>query len=98
MFANLQILTYDLVMPRFVLYVLVIGLSVYALVDCLQTPNPKALPKLVWVAIILFLPVVGPVLWLLFGRSNGRGWGRGDDDVLAPDDDPSFLRDLSPKR
>ena len=98
MFANLQNLTYDLVMPRFVLYVLVIGLSVYALVDCLQTPNPKALPKLVWIAIILFLPVVGPVLWLLFGRTNGRGWGRGDDDVLAPDDDPSFLRDLSPKR
>ena len=85
-------------MPRFVMTVLVIALSVYALVDCLQTPKPKALPKIVWIAIILFLPVVGPVLWLLFGRSGGRGWGRGDDDVLAPDDDPSFLRDLSPKR
>jgi hypothetical protein len=85
-------------MPRFVLTVLVIGLSVYALVDCLQTQNPKALPKFFWVAIILFFPVVGPVLWLLFGRTNDRGWGRGDDDVFAPDDDPSFLRDLSPKR
>jgi hypothetical protein len=84
-------------MPRFVLIVLTIGLSVYALVDCLQTPNPKALPKLVWVAIIVLVPVIGPVLWLLFGRTNGRGWGR-DDDVFAPDDDPSFLRDLSPKR
>jgi hypothetical protein len=84
-------------MPRFVLIVLTIGLSVYALVDCLQTPNPKALPKLVWIAIIVLVPVVGPLLWLLFGRTNGRGWGR-DDDVFAPDDDPSFLRDLSPKR
>ena len=84
-------------MPRFVFAVLVIGLSVYALADCLQTPNPKALPKLVWVAIIVLLPIVGPVLWILFGRTNGRGWGR-DDDVFAPDDDPSFLRDLSPKR
>jgi hypothetical protein len=84
-------------MPRFVLIVLTIGLSVYALVDCLQTPNPKALPKLVWIAIIVLVPVIGPVLWLLFGRTNGRGWGR-DDDVFAPDDDPSFLRDLSPKR
>jgi hypothetical protein len=41
------------------------------------------------------LPVVGPLLWLLFGRTNGRGWGRDDDDVFAPDDDPSFLRDLT---
>ena len=84
-------------MPRFVLIVLTIGLSVYALVDCLQTPNPKALPKLVWVAIIVLVPVIGPLLWLLFGRTNGRGWGR-DDDVFAPDDDPSFLLDISPKR
>ena len=85
-------------MPRFVLYVLIVGLSVYALVDCLQTPNPKALPKIIWILIILSLPILGPALWLLFGRSNGRGWGRGDDDVFAPDDDPSFLRDLSPRR
>ena len=75
-------------MPRFVLLVLVIGLSVYALADCLQTPNPKALPKLVWLAIIVLIPVIGPLLWILFGRTNGRGWGRGDDDVFAPDDDP----------
>ena len=85
-------------MPRFVLYVLIVGLSVYALVDFLQTPNPKALPKIIWILIIVGLPILGPALWLLFGRSNGRGWGRGDDDVFAPDDDPSFLRDLSPRR
>jgi hypothetical protein len=53
---------------------------------------------LVWLAIIVLIPVIGPLLWILFGRTNGRGWGRGDDDVFAPDDDPSFLRDLSPKR
>lgn len=85
-------------MPRFVLLVLVIGLSVYALADCLQTPNPKALPKLIWLAIIVLIPVVGPVMWILFGRPNGRGWGRDDDHVVAPDDDPSFLRDLSRRR
>ena len=85
-------------MPRFVLYVLIVGLSVYALVDCLQTPNPKALPKIIWILIIVSLPILGPALWLLFGRSNGRGWGRDDDDVFAPDDDPRFLRDLSPRR
>ena len=85
-------------MPRFVLYVLIVGLSVYALVDCLQTPNPKALPKIIWILIIVGLTILGPALWLLFDRSNGRGWGRDDDDVFAPDDDPSFLRDLSPRR
>ena len=85
-------------MPRFVTIVLVIALSVYALVDCLQTPNPKALPRALWLAIILFLPVIGPLLWILFGRANGRGWGRDDDDVLGPDDDPSFMRDLHRSR
>lgn len=85
-------------MPRFVSLVIVIGLSVYAFADCLQTPNPKALPKAVWLAIILFLPVIGPLLWILFGRTNGRGWGRDDDDVRGPDDDPSFMRDLHRSR
>lgn len=98
MCANFPILTYAWDMPRFVLYVLIIGLSVYAFADCLQTPNPKALPKILWLAIIATLPIVGPLLWLLFGRPGGRGWRRDDDDVFAPDDDPSFLRDLTPKR
>jgi hypothetical protein len=85
-------------MPRFVSIVIAIGLSVYAFADCLQTPNPKALPKAVWLAIIVLLPVIGPTLWILFGRTNGRGWGRDDDSVLGPDDDPSFMRDLDRSR
>ena len=98
MCTNFPILNYAGVMPRFVLYVLIIGLSVYAFVDCLQTPTPKALPKIVWLVIIVILPIIVPLLWLLFGRPGGRGWRRDDDDVFAPDDDPSFLRDLTPKR
>ena len=85
-------------MPRFVLLVVTIGLSVFAFAECLQTPNPRALPKVVWLVIIVALPVVGPLLWILFGRTNGRGWGRDDDDVRGPDDDPSFMRDLHRSR
>jgi hypothetical protein len=85
-------------MPRFLSVVISIGLSVYAVIDCVQTLNPKALPKAIWLAIIILCQVIGPILWLLFGRTNGRGWGRDDDAVLGPDDDPSFMRDLDRSR
>ena len=85
-------------MPRVLLYVITIGLTIYAFIDCLQTPTPRYLPKPVWFVIILVLPIVGPALWLLFGRVNGGGWGRWDDGPVGPDDDPSFMRDLNRTR
>lgn len=81
-------------MPRVLLTVLILGLSIYAFIDCLQTTAPKVLPKPVWLLLIVAAPVLGPILWLLFGRTNRGGWGRGDDEPVGPDDDPSFLRDL----
>jgi len=38
------------------------------------------------------------VLWLIFGRVNGGGGGRGDDEPTGPDDDPSFLKDFDRSR
>jgi hypothetical protein len=72
-----------------------VAFTVYALVDLFMTQNPRvrAFPKPVWIAIVVALPIIGPVLWLIVGKSRGgpskrRGTGR------APDDDPGFLSSM----
>jgi hypothetical protein len=83
-------------MIRYVLPLLVLGLWIYAFIDCLQTPESevRGLPKLVWVFIILFFGevLVGPVAWLVAGRS------RGAPQFVAPDDNPEFLRSLKDQK
>jgi Phospholipase_D-nuclease N-terminal len=85
-----------------------LGLLVYCLIDCVQTPEEsvRSLPKVVWVILILLLPIVGGIAWLLMGRPQNRSprrtWSiangfpestRPRD--LAPDDDPAFLRKVA---
>jgi hypothetical protein len=89
-----------------------VALAVAALISCLSTEEEdiKALPRLVWVLIILFFPLVGSISWFLAGRirrtttggpptgTTRRGvGGRGRPRPLAPDDDPDFLRSLKPR-
>lgn len=58
----------------------------------------RSLPKWVWILICLFVPIIGGLLYLAFGRPIGRPKPRfGRSKVVAPDDDPQFLRDLSEK-
>lgn len=69
-----------------------VAFTVYALVDLFVTANNRlrAFPKPVWIAIIVVLPVIGPLLWLTVGKNRvfkSRG-------PLAPDDDPRFLGSL----
>jgi Phospholipase_D-nuclease N-terminal len=62
-------------MLRYLPYMLVIALWIYAFVDCLGTPEQevRGLPKVVWVLIILFFGevLVGPLAWLIAGRRRG---------------------------
>jgi hypothetical protein len=78
---------------------LVVGLaavifSIYAVIDCAMTDHRRArgIPKPLWVLVILLLPVIGAVLWFVVGkdRSSGKAQRR----VMAPDDDPTFLKRL----
>ncbi|MEU7068058.1 PLD nuclease N-terminal domain-containing protein [Streptomyces sp. NPDC046161] len=89
-------------MLRYLPFLLIIALTIYAFIDCLNTPEEevKHLPKVVWVLIILLFSIVGPVVWLFAGRTRAAAGGgrvrRGD--WVAPDDNPEFLRSLREER
>jgi hypothetical protein len=90
------------------LFLVQIVLAVLALISCLSAEEDqiRALPRLVWVLIILFFPLIGSIAWFLAGRP-ARDGGAGDrwrvgggfpeakrPRAAAPDDDPEFLESL----
>lgn len=88
------------------LFVAQIALAVIALISCLSAEEGeiRALPRLVWVLIILFFPLIGSIAWFLAGRpvksaQPRTSWPTGGgfperSRPVAPDDDPEFLRSL----
>lgn len=85
-------------MLRYLPFLLILGLTVYTFIDCLNTPEEevKHLPKVVWVIIILLFSIVGPVAWLFAGKQRSTpGGGRAERTRwVAPDDNPDFLKSL----
>lgn len=70
------------------------AVMIYAIIDLIMTDRLRlrAFNKVVWFVLILVLPLIGAVLWLVFGKARGdaqRGAARS-----APDDDPEFLSGL----
>ena len=59
----------------------------------------RLLPKWAWVLLCLFIPIFCGLLYLMVGRPlrPGPAAPKGRKRVIAPDDDPTFLRDLSKK-
>ncbi|GIF71320.1 PLD nuclease N-terminal domain-containing protein [Asanoa siamensis] len=91
------------------LFVVQLVLAVAALISCLSADEGeiRALPRLVWVLIILFFPLVGGIAWFLAGRPRRQGQAAGGQwragggfpekarpRPQAPDDDPEFLKSL----
>ncbi len=93
------------------LYVLIflaqIVLAVFALISCLSAEEGdiRALPRIAWVLIILFFPLVGSIAWFVAGRESragspgarrpaGGGFAERRRQPVAPDDDPEFLRSI----
>lgn len=69
-------------------------LDVFALIDLIliDRRRVRAFPKIVWGIIIVLVPFVGALLWFFVGHEWGtRG---GERRTIAPDDDPSFLKNL----
>lgn len=78
--------------------VVALVLLVYAFFDLYATPrtNVRHLPKVAWFAIVVLIPLAGPLLWLFLGSAPSaqpppRRRGPG---AVGPDDDPDFLRGL----
>jgi hypothetical protein len=62
-------------------------------------PEVRLLPKWLWVALCAIVPFFGGLLYLMVGRPLRKEPGGlgGKGKVIAPDDDPNFLRDISKK-
>ncbi len=95
-----------------ILAVVEITLLVYCVLNIVTTPQEQVrnLPKLLWLVLVLFFPLIGGVAWLVAGRPQGGAGGRGQGGGRGPrggvrppsgpvrpsnpDDDEDFLRQL----
>ncbi|NQX13929.1 PLDc N-terminal domain-containing protein [Microbacteriaceae bacterium VKM Ac-2855] len=61
----------------FLISAVTVVLMVLALIDVVRQPDNviKNLPKIVWILLIVFIPLIGVGLWFLLGHD----WKRGDD-------------------
>lgn len=58
---------------REVLYFgIVFGLFIYALSDLITREFQDKSMKIIWVLVIIFIPVLGPIFYLLVGRKSGK--------------------------
>jgi hypothetical protein len=87
-------------------------LLVYCVLNVITTPESQVrnLPKLLWLALVILLPLIGGIAWLVAGRpqsvarpgglpyKGNRGFPEYDRPGRAaaqnPDDDEAFLRGL----
>jgi hypothetical protein len=53
------------------LFVLEIALLVIALVDVVKRERVKGGNKVVWMLVIIFISIIGPIVYLLLGRQEG---------------------------
>jgi hypothetical protein len=87
-----------------------LGLLIYCLIDCIQSPEGQIrnLPRWGWIILIIILPIVGPIAWLVAGRplrtaprrgvpwpsSRTAGFPEYERPPKGPDDDAEFLSDM----
>ncbi len=83
-------------MPRLlvVLAFALVAVDVFAIVDVILSDRSRvrAMPKALWILVIVLLPVIGVALWFLLGKA--RSANAGSTRTIAPDDDPDFLRNM----
>ena len=89
-------------------------LIIVALLSCLSAEESeiRALPRVVWVILMLRFSPIGAIVWFVAGRparpvrlSNGTVWkpGAGFPESrrprpVSPDDDPEFLRGIAARQ
>jgi hypothetical protein len=84
---------------RYLPMILLVVLAIYCWVEIVMSDprQVRQLPRAIW-ALIVLIPLVGPIGWLVYGRPNGdtprQTAPKPRPRVVAPDDDPDFLRSL----
>ena len=94
-------------------FALVVGLTLYTLLDALRTHQDqmRTFPKWLWNIAVIFFTVVGPLMWLLLGRpravrapkkQQGSGFkssrrGTPPPATSSTDDDEEYRRRLKTK-
>ncbi|MDL9981586.1 PLD nuclease N-terminal domain-containing protein [Microbacterium sp. ASV49] len=76
-----------------ILVPLALAFWVFSIVDCAAQPaiRHRAVPKPVWILIVVLIPILGGVLWFAVGRVSAKKLAASP----APDDDPAFLGTLN---
>ena len=60
----------DILKIAWPLIVIQLGLQIYSIIDVIRHKKTKTLSPLIWVIIIVFGEILGPILYLLFGRAE----------------------------
>ncbi|HEU0182913.1 MAG TPA: PLD nuclease N-terminal domain-containing protein [Agromyces mariniharenae] len=70
--------------------------TIYAVADCafFDRTRIRGLRRGWWIVVILFVPIIGALLWFIIGRGRANRVGSARGRTLAPDDDTEFLRQL----
>jgi cytochrome bd-type quinol oxidase subunit 2 len=88
---------------RFLPGILMVVLYIYCWIEIAQSDprQVRMLSRAMWAAIVL-IPFAGAGAWLVYGRPNGeqvvQTAPKPKPRVVAPDDDPDFLRSLRPPK
>lgn len=55
-----------------------LGLTIFCLIDCVQTPttNTRNLPRWAWILMIVVFPLIGSIAWLIAGRPGAADRAR----------------------
>ena len=80
----------------FIGVVAVVVLTIYAVADCafFDRMRIRGIGRGWWIVVIIFVPVIGAVLWFAIGRGRRNRAVSGGRGYTAPDDDTEFLRRL----
>lgn len=85
-------------MGRYLPIIMVVLLAIYCIVEVAQAPKfaVRWMPRWLWAAAIICVPLAGSLGWLLFGRPTPHSYreSTGEQRPKAPDDDQDFLRGL----
>ncbi|RLP11988.1 PLD nuclease N-terminal domain-containing protein [Propionibacterium australiense] len=78
-------------MARLLPVLVLLALTIYAIVDLAQShdENVPFMPKWLWLFVVIFIPAVGPVLWIVASYNARHAPPRSD---IPPDDNEDWLR------